>query len=168
MKKTKAKLPPLPWPKLSEELPVTAPGFCRRCGGRAMKPEINDGHQELVSALERWEEHDELDRPLRIVVELCEICAAAIIEAHPRLYRRLAPNTPMPGTMAICVGCTHRDETSNCTSPLLNRNGGPGLNVEAPQPSRMHLNYGGGRGEFVFSWPGPATACAGWTAPEGA
>ncbi len=138
------------WPRLSQTLPGPhAPDSCARC----------QADHDLV----RWQEHDDLDRPETIVVVLCDACSKAIIEKHPRLYGRLHLWEPFPGSMPLCVACTHRAGT-RCTHPDLKANGGPGLVLTFPPP--MHALVDGVRGGRRTGWRetiwrGPVETCAG-------
>lgn len=80
-----------------------------------------------------WVEHDHNDQPEPIVVFLCHTCAAKLIEPHVRLYRELEKNAPLPGAMALCDDCRHRDGV-RCANPKAKINGGPGLSVKQAQP----------------------------------
>jgi hypothetical protein len=139
----------LGWPKLTERLPAGEWGHCQKCGLGG----------ELFTDLRVWQEHDERDRGTPAVVVLCESCSA-IIEPHPRLYRRLELDAPMPGVMHLCEGCEHR-EGYLCRHADLTINGGPGLEIQYPEPTRVHRNYGGGRGDWGWIFNGPAISCAG-------
>lgn len=138
-----------PWPKLSVDLPFPRTMHsCQACGAEQV-------------ALKRWLEHDDDDKPRAVVVVLCTPCSAQLIEPHPRLYRELTGNEPVPGVMGICADCIHRDGPS-CTSPLAMFNGGaaPGLNIETPPP--IHGHFCGRRsGGWRTIWTGAPTACSG-------
>lgn len=136
-------------PGLSETLPgLPRPDRCKGCGESA----------DLLA----WSECNEWDEPQRpaILLVLCQRCSDRLINAHPRLYLRVDRLEPRPGIMALCVDCLFR-RGLQCAHPKLKANGGAGLEVQFPQPSMMHLNYGGGRGEWRNFYPGPPTACAG-------
>lgn len=141
------------WPKLSETLegPRT-PGCCQACAAIELP--------EMERALHVWQECDENDRGTDVLVYLCGPCSDKIIKPHPRLYRRLWTPMPLPGAMPICTDCTHR-EGLRCTHALLKANGGPGLELAVPKPAHAHLNYGGGRGEFVKMYPYWPRGCKG-------
>jgi hypothetical protein len=128
-----------PWPRLSESLdgPID-PVHCQKCG--ASGEEVD---------LARWIEHDENDRPERILVVLCRTCSDAIIEPHPRLYDRLEHNAPWPGCMNICYDCCFR-EGYKCTHPDLTLNGGTGLKMVVAKPQVMFLD--GTRGGKRAGW----------------
>lgn len=138
------------WPRLSVTLPgPLAVDRCARC--------------QADHDLARWQEHDDRDGRENIVIVLCETCSAAIIEKHPRLYRRLHAWEPFPGSMPPCVACTHRDGT-RCTHPDLKANGGPGLVLTYPHP--MHALVDGVRGGRRTGWRetiwrGPVETCVG-------
>lgn len=108
----------------------------------------------------RWREHDEWDKPLPVLVMLCETCTTQLIKPHTRLYASIDTLEPWPGAMAICLDCKHRAGLE-CRHPDLKQNGGKGLMLSVPKPSRVHLNYGGGRGEWKNLYPGPVSKCAG-------
>jgi hypothetical protein len=139
------------WPKLSESLPgPIAPDRCQSCDSDLLPA-------DPARPLERWIECGESDLPTDVVVVLCEACSKRLIKPHPRLYMDLWQNDPHPGAMEICVECRHRDGT-RC--PLAKVNGGPGLALTIAEPTQVHLNYGGGRGEFKRMYPKPASACS--------
>ena len=170
-------IPPMAWPRLARTLRHPRQlDVCQACGVRA----VFDGSAEMrrlgtvgvertaegdrVPAFPRWIEHDAQYRPEAVVVVLCDPCAKRIIEPHPRLYDRLAPYQPMPGAMGICAGCVH-NRSLVCRSQLAKFNGGPGLQIDAPEPGMMHV-WGRGRdgrrtGGWTRSVPGPAKACSG-------
>lgn len=143
------------WPRLSETL--TSPralDVCQSCGRRG-------GH------VQRWEEHDANDQPEAIVVVLCEPCGERLIEKHPRLYRGLHVNEPMPGSMALCAGCTHQRALA-CDHPDLRKNGGPGLALELTPPSVAFVDgikNGRRTGWREKWWPAPAHSCVGRETP---
>lgn len=137
------------WPRLSADLPKRAElHACRSCGGN--------------SDLARWLEHDGADEPEPIVVVLCKACADRLIEPHPRLYRKMTPFEPFPGVMSICGDCRLRDG-QRCTNAQAKINGGPGLAMTYPAPTRVHY-YRRGKGAksgWETIWNGPVTSCAG-------
>lgn len=144
------------WPQLSKTLRFERhPDGCQNCGnGPATHTELH-----------RWQECDGQDRKTPIVVVLCKRCSDRLIEPHPRLYHRLEPNAPLPGTMALCVKCRHRDGLG-CRHPKLKANGGPGLNIAITPPSRGFWDgadpkTGRRTGGMFEHWPSPATACEG-------
>lgn len=141
------------WPRLSETLQYgRSPDTCQRCG------QLGD-----PESLERYEECDEWDKGTGVLVVVCSPCAKACIGPHPRLYKGVDKWKPLPGVMALCLGCGQRDGLE-CRSPALKRNGGSGLEIAFPEPEGpVHLNYGGGRGEFRYLYRGPASKCAGRT-----
>lgn len=139
------------WPRLSVDLPhrFAGPAHCMSCGTSA-EPRT----------LQRWQECDARDRREPILVILCPRCADQLIEPHPRLYRPVGANVPWPGAMELCLPCPYRDGLT-CRHPDLKSNGGEGLELIHPQPQRMHVYYGGGRGEWITFYDGPVRHCAG-------
>lgn len=140
------------WPRLSETLTHPRSLYtCQACG--------RSGADEATFS--RWMEHDAQDKPEPIVVVLCRPCAAKLIEPHPRLYKQLSPNEPMPGAMPICDGCKHRDWT-RCHNPLAQINGGPGLTMKFPKPSSVHVcRSPRSQSGWIHHYPGPVTECSG-------
>lgn len=136
-------------PGLSETLSwERRPDRCQSCGEK--------------DNLRTWNEHDawdQLQHPAVLVV-LCARCSDRLIEPHARLYTQVDRLMPVPGAMALCVDCRHRNGL-RCTSQLLKANGGPGLEISFPKPALVHLNYGGGRGEWKNLYSSPPTKCAG-------
>lgn len=124
------------------------PDVCQSCGKR--------------DDLRTWSECDEWDAPQvpAVFVVLCERCSRRMIDTHPRLYLRIDRLEPRPGVMALCIGCRYR-QALRCTHSSLRANGGPGLEIHFPKPEVVHLNYGGGRGEWKNLYPGPPTYCVG-------
>jgi len=152
-------LPPLEErlkPGLSETLAGPRdPRMCQRCGAVHTK----------ANPLGRWVEHDEYDQlPRRpAVVVLCKACSDHLIDPHPRLYRFLWPLEPFPGCMSACVDCGLRDGVS-CRSELSRFNGGPGLTYKFAgdqTPTQIHVNFGGGRGEWRTMYPAKVSECSG-------
>jgi hypothetical protein len=148
------------WPRLSETLPHRTPGLCGNCGEAEVKPD-DAGPSWLPSHIV-WQEHDWRDKPEMRFVELCRPCGDKLIEPHRRLYAPLNPYTPAAGAMALCVDCVHRDGL-RCASPLASFNGGAGILVTGPKPSRVG---GSGRGKGARSgwesiYRGPTTHCTG-------
>lgn len=142
----KSKTDPATWPKLSETLPRRDPGHCQECGSELR--------------LTYWQECDDRDQGMPVFVILCQGCSDRIIEPHPRLYRDLAANTPMPGVMSICADCRERDGL-RCTSAAAKINGGPGLKYE-PEGSMVHLCRSPRRlSGWQYLMPGPVTKCSG-------
>lgn len=140
-----------------------APDRCRACG-TAGKP---DGPKQLTI----WREHDEYDQPTVALVVLCRRCTDELVHDHPRLYGPLDVNEPVPGVLALCQGCTHR-EGLTCRHPDLKTNGGPGMIITIKKRVRMHIQRSPrSTSGFVWLWPEPARACAGRTlgpcAPQG-
>lgn len=135
-----------PWPKLSETLERHTPGECQNCGA--------------ADPLTFWHECDEADRPTPQAVILCRPCADAIIEPHPRLYRETSTVTPLPGAMAICGDCRHRERLS-CRSPVAQFNGGPGLEYE-PKGNFVHVCRSPRRlSGWIYIASGPVKRCTG-------
>lgn len=146
---------PQSWPRLSQTLTGPKhPNECQSCGAAP------DDHVLLT----RWLECEDSDREEAIVVVLCRQCSDRLIEPHPRLYRQLAPHEPMVGVLQLCVGCVHRDGV-RCTNPAAQINGGPGLEVVFPKPTRIHVYFGGGRGGWKHLYHGHATECSGRELP---
>lgn len=145
------------WPRLSRELQEPpAPNRCQRCGVLvADDPELGEGLRM------RWIEHDEWDRPTSTVVVLCDACSDRCIKPHPRLYALVPKYKPLPGLMALCVGCRHLQGT-RCRHPRAKANGGDGVNVTAAPPAVafMHGTRGGRRhGWREEIWPSAPSAC---------
>lgn len=137
------------WPKLSRDLTgPRSPAQCQACGA--------------TEKLGRWQEHNDIDKPLPVVVVLCGPCADRLIEPHPRLYRRLARNEPFPGTMRVCLDCTERDGV-NCKSPMRLSNGGEGLPFPAADSTAHFDGTRGGKrcGWTVRTWSAEPTGCKG-------
>lgn len=115
------RLPPLPWPKLSEQAAhEKRPDACQCCG--------------QAWDVTRYIECDEADRETSVAITVCDDCARIHIEPHPRFYRELEHNRPFPGAMDCCIDCQHRDGMA-CQHPLLTANGGPGLAIRAAKPT---------------------------------
>lgn len=121
---------------------------CAKCGG--------------CHLLQRWQEHDDLDRPEPKCVCLCKPCADRIIEPHPRLYRQVPDHHFLPGSASVCKGCRWQKHLS-CTCPLAMFNGGaePGL-VFDPKPSMALIDSLSYRGPICFEIP-PVKTCNGKT-----
>lgn len=107
------------WPKLSETLPDQDPGHCGNCTYMPIAGE----------RLTYWQECDDKDQTTLAYVVLCQACADRIIEPHPRLYRQLPANEIMPGAMAFCGDCVHRDGLA-CKCPAAKANGGEGIELK--------------------------------------
>lgn len=123
------------WPRLSQQLTeIRHPEFCQSCG-------VHEGDSE--TDLQRWQEHDDADRPEPILVVLCGACADALIEPHPRLYDQLHACAPWLGCMAICALCRFRDGLK-CRHPSAKANGGSGIALTMPQPFRAFVDGRGG------------------------
>lgn len=145
-------MPSEKWPRLSETLTGQQhPHVCQSCRQRSI-----DGE-----ALAYWQECNDRDVREYRIIALCVACSDRLIEPHPRLYHRLDKHQPMPGVMAICLDCRHRDGV-RCQSPQAQFNGGPGLNVIFPKPSSVHLcRSPRSKSGWVHYYPGPPTACDG-------
>lgn len=161
------------WPRLSETLPYREPGRCASCGLREIPPEVDPGVDEYVRRrayalhkwqLDIWRECDWQDKPENRFVVLCRSCADKLIEPHPRLYARLGygGHEPAPGAMPLCLDCCHRDGT-RCTSPMLGSNGGLGIGIGGPSPTRAHfLRRGkGARSGWETIYTLPRERCTG-------
>lgn len=112
-----------------------------------------------TAGLMKWMECDTTDKPQLVVVILCQRCSGELIEPHPRLYRQLEQWEPMPGAMPLCRDCRHH-ENLFCRNPQAQINGGPGLQMAYPRPSRVHI-CGGPNAGWRLIWQGPVTACRG-------
>lgn len=144
------------WPKLSETLPhERRPDCCQSCAEKLIP---TDG-------IRIWLEHDDKDQPTGVLVMLCARCETKLIEPHPRLYAKVDSNKPIPGAMQLCVDCIHRDGLT-CKNPEAKMNGGPGLYINAAQPSRGFWDGRGKDGKRtggIFEhWPAPPSKCQGW------
>lgn len=139
-----------PYPRLSEDLPLNDPRECAQCGSG----------QELSV----WQECDTADVPESIYIVLCERCADRLIDPHPRLYHRLAPNQPAPGVMPICLGCAHR-AGNLCWSRQSLLRGGRGVRLDHPRPMVAFVDgtgKGGRRmGGTMTMYPGIVFNCSG-------
>jgi len=141
-----------PWPKLSESLTAEiSPRVCQSCG-------VHDDFAD--TEVQPWREHDDRDEKTSVVLWLCLTCSDRLIEPHPRLYSRISPWEPNPGSMDICSNCRLR-QGARCTSALLIANGGPGLPLRFPKPSVMFIDYraknGARKGMSGHSYHGPVT-----------
>lgn len=139
------------WPRLSESLSHYSPEHCAKCG------EPHDPRTHIT-----WQECDDLDRPVPRYVILCSECSDKLIEPHPRLYIPLERDVPVPGAVGLCTSCVHRDKL-RCTHPGTTFNGGTGLEMIGPKPSRVHVYRRGGhhRSGWIDVYPGPPTHCTG-------
>ena len=139
-----------PWPRLSEDLPLNDPRECHQCG--------------VLRDLAIWQESDTADVPEARYIVLCERCSDAIIEPHPRLYRRMVENEPAPGAMPICLNCMHR-AGSQCWHPHSWLRGHRGLKLEYPSPftaiCRTAKQKNGSRTVVVRTFPGRVHNCSG-------
>jgi hypothetical protein len=151
------------WPRLSTSLPHERhPFICQSCGFKGEKVEKSAGFyaaepaqlEPELTGLRRWREHDQQDKPQDIIVVLCKKCSELIIEPHERLYARLSMWEPAPGAMTVCVDCTFR-QGLHCSHPDLKENGGEGLILKFPTPSRGFVDSGKG------GYSGPAVFYAG-------
>lgn len=148
----------LSWPRLSETLPHRKhPEVCQACGMERPMGDDDGPHA--------WQEHDGADQPEPIVVMLCPACAKRLIDRHPRLYRELARNEPMPGVLLLCLDCRYRDGV-RCTHLDLKANGGPGLALRiAPPMTGIMCSRGRSKGHRCApftTWPERTRHCAGW------
>lgn len=136
------KTDPRKWPKLSETLThERKPGVCQSCGIERNRC-LGDTGAETWCTL--WIECDHHDEPTRVVVSLCSSCSGRLIEPHPRLYRKVPENKPVPGAMPhLCTDCRFRTGLQ-CESPELKANGGPGLCIVYAEPVRGFID---GRGK---------------------
>ena len=139
-----------PYPRLSDELPLSDPRECHQCGA--------------LKDLEKWQECDTADVPEARYIVLCQKCSAAIIEPHPRLYNRLAENEPAPGVMPICLNCAHR-AGSLCWHPRSWARGYRDLKLDYPSPTtailRTAKQKNGSRTAILRIFPGPVYNCSG-------
>lgn len=135
--------------KLSETLTIhpVAPNVCQSCGYTADRSELF-----------RWIECDESDQPTAVVVTLCAKCVASVVEDHPRLYRPIHPNEPIPGTLALCVTCRHRSG-NRCGHPSAKANGGPGVMLQVGGRKTSEVEYAGAPREVVTWYTSPPAAC---------
>lgn len=162
-------------PRVAAELPHSpALNRCQHCGfipewtgdlrrGAIALDKKIDGTTVVV--LERWQEHDEKDRPEGLVVILCHRCSEKIIEPHARLYRQLYPMEPFPGAHGICVGCVNRmtgvGGGLGCT--VAKMNGGQGLSLRGPKQIRAHLCFRGknrNQSGWRTLWSGHVEQCS--------
>ena len=146
----KPKSDPATWPKLSVTLPhLAGPSFCQNC--------------RATDRVGIWIEHDAADQPTAILISLCRRCADRIIEPHPRLYAEAPVNAPIPGAMAICADCIHRDGL-RCRQAKVH--GGPGITVTACKPFVVHIDgrdpkTGKRFGRWLHEYSTPPSACTG-------
>jgi hypothetical protein len=153
------------WRRLSIDLKHERnPFICQSCGTTALTNYYGSTEIEPEDVgFERWQEHDQQDRPQPIYLVLCKECSDRLIEPHERLYRPLGKWAPALGAMRFCALCKFRDGL-HCSHPDSKENGGPGLGLIMPKPTWAHLNYGGGKGEFRNIWLGPIKECSGFLA----
>lgn len=134
------------FPRLSRDLRAAEPGVCAQCA--------------TARNVTIWREHGDGDQPEQIFIPLCRACSDRIIAEHPRLYSEQQKDAPMPGAMPTCVGCSLR-AGSNCTSPDLKSNGGPGLKMKFPRPGEAMVDgvdkFGKRFGQRVLFFLGPVT-----------
>lgn len=130
------------------------PNLCQACGGSNV-PGAGNGLIRL--SLTRWQECDHNDKPESRVVVLCNVCAKLLIKPHPRLYVALDPFAPFPGCMPICVECILRVGVS-CSSRKTKLNGGPGVRLTMPEPSRGFVDGRNYSGPIVL-YRGPVESC---------
>lgn len=135
------------WPKLSETLLFPRSLFvCQSCGSDQQ--------------LDRWQEHDDQDKPSHRAVVLCGRCSERIIKPHPRLYARMQPAEALPGAMGICVGCRHLQDL-DCDHPDQKRLGGSGLRIISPKIVGFACSRGRGGGCHSIYNPGVPSQCDG-------
>jgi hypothetical protein len=154
------------WPRLSKQLShPRRPDTCQSCG---RKPD-GLGMEKLADRcawLERWIEHDDYDRPERIIVVLCPSCAGRLVKPHPRLYSQMPAFKPWPGTIPhLCADCVHCVDLK-CNHPDLKANGGEGLMIKCAQPMRAMIDGADPvtrkrTGWIQEIWPAPAESCTG-------
>jgi hypothetical protein len=123
------------------------PNVCQSCAGLAS-----------VRGMQYWRECNEWDQPTPVVVALCPECSRRLIDPHHRLYLAIDHNAPVPGIMALCGLCRHRDGT-RCT--LAREHGGPGIVVVAPKPAIAFVRIAGGGGGCRRLYMHPPKACSG-------
>lgn len=112
------------WPRLTETLPkCTERNACRACGQI-----YEDG-----ATLQLWQECDDQDKPQLRWLWVCEACEKKVITAHPRLYIGRTANSPAPGAMKICWGCSFSNQ-SRCDCPTASANGGTGIIIKTSPP----------------------------------
>jgi hypothetical protein len=121
----------------------------------------------------------DFDQPTEppVHVVLCRACSDRLVEPHPRLYQAQPRFKPVPGAMALCAACEHRDGLS-CTSPLSGAAEAPGillaegkpvpegwagLVIRGPEPWRVHVyrRGPGARSGWETIYHGPPTHCSG-------
>ena len=120
---------------------------CQRCAGVFDRAKLG-----------LWQEADHRDQfEADKFLLLCKPCSEAVIEQHPRLYRPVGIWTPFPGLMTICATCAFRSDIyRKCIQAKLN--GGTGVNIKIPSPSRGFVDGKHYSGPFVH-WSEPATDC---------
>ncbi len=137
------------WPKLSETLiRFRDLETCQACGTGPRSDTL----------IQRWLEHDDNDEPTPVAVILCRECADQLVEPHPRLYRRMEYQEPLPGAMPVCIDCNWRSD-QRCLHSDLKSNGGPGLRLFFPKPTAMFVDgkdkHGRDRGWIHYTYHGP-------------
>lgn len=149
----KPKTDPATWPKLSVTLPHKAsPHLCQQC--------------ESTRNLVLWIEHDSADQPTSTLISLCRECSDTIISPHPRLYAEAPVNAPIPGAMALCVECVHRD---GLRCRMAKVNGGPGITITAAKPLVAHIDgrdpkTGRRWSRWIHDYSTPPSDCSGLNA----
>lgn len=141
-------------PRLTDLPGTKHPFICQNCDGSA-QPGFGSGILRLT--VNRWQEHDHQDKPENKIIVLCEVCEKRLIKPHPRLYEKLQPNQPWPGSMAICLDCKFREGIA-CTHPHAKANGGAGVMITIAKPYHAMVdgrNYSGP----LTMWPSAASAC---------
>jgi hypothetical protein len=140
------------WPKLSQTLEGPRdPTHCQSCGAAGA---IHDADESILK-LTRWREFDERDHPTSTLVLLCEKCGKKLIKKHPRRYEHIAAFAPAPGAMPVCALCSFCSNLA-CRHPDLKENGGEGLQLNVPQPTKAHIKAGRDSG-WINVWRGPVT-----------
>ena len=131
-------------PGLSETLAFERhPLVCQACGAD-LDPE------DVLSRFfpQRWIECDAWDQKTATVVVLSRPCEGREIERNHRLYHEIEPRAPYPGASPLCADCPNRD---GLRCALARAFGGPGVWMQFPKPSAMHI-YCGGRGGRRSGW----------------
>lgn len=134
---------------------VLHPQTCQKCGLHDPLHQIKIRGEQLA----RWQEHDHNDQPENKILVLCNLCAKRMIEAHPRLYRQLAPFEPWPGAMGICLDCANRDGIT-CTQSKASGGAGVLIKVQPPATAMVDGTRNGKRtGWRQQIWFAPPSGC---------
>lgn len=148
----KPKPHPSTWSRLSDTLPAcVSPHLCQNC--------------QSSRDISVWIEHDTKDQPERKFVILCLSCSGAILPAHPRLYSESPKNAPLPGLMALCFDCIHRNG-SHCRCPDAKFNGGKGIEVVSEKPEVQAIAGSGAKNgrrfnRWDYAYSKPPRLCSG-------